>query len=188
MEIAASVRATGQTPLTGQAPVTSSLSGHLTAQTPVTPSLSDPPGLPLPSSQYNIKLTNSNLLSLLPKLSIVGTSHQMYRTLIDRIYSKLCKQPFLKSSSGKLCAPFQLLAVHQLAFNPNLYIPEDILFACTGKRYVDPLELMLDDELMGSLHITHFDCDTILTCVESTMRDGSLSISTLAGMLLALDR
>lgn len=145
--------------------------------------------LPLPSHLHDICLTTENLLSLLPRKSSLEKTQEMYRNLIDRIYTKLSHQPFISSSTGIQCSPSQLVAVHHLTFNPSTYISEEILFACTGKRYINPLELTLDDEMSELLHITPFDSDIVLSCVTGMLgKDGYLSNTALAGILLALDR
>ena len=143
--------------------------------------------LPLPSSKYEVKMSIEDLISLLPKIPRSEKTRGVYNNLIDRIYSKLCDKPIFKSISGVYCAPSKLVAISYLSptFDPTLYLSEEVLFNCTGKRYMDR-NFVLDDELMKALRIDTFGSGTVLKCIEMKLSAKSLSVKDTAGMLLAL--
>ena len=173
MEIAASVRASVQSIQSVQG-----VSNDVTAVSS--------PALPLPASDYSIRLTATDLLSLLPKTSPLGK----YKELTQTIYSKLKRERFLKSSSGLFCMPSQLMVVPFRNLNPSEYISEDLLFECTGKMYLDPTDpiaLELGEELIANLGIASFDYVVIVTCIECKLKSNTLSVGDLSGMLLALE-
>ena len=143
--------------------------------------------LPLPSFEYEVKLSFEDLLSLLPKVPRTEKTRGIYTVLIDRIYSKLCDRPIFKSMSGIYFAPSKLIAISHLSpsFDPTMYLSEEMLFNCTGKRYMDR-DIVLDDELMKSLRIDSFDSSTVLKCIEVKLSLKTLSLRDTAGMLLVL--
>lgn len=145
--------------------------------------------LPLPSVDHKIHLSAKDLISLLPNLSGTEGTKSMYNILRDRIYSKLSDRPILKSISGAYCAPSKLVALNSLSlsFDPTQFISEDVLYGCTGKRYMDN-DLALDPGTLKALRIDYFDCDTVFKCIEMKLSNGSLSVKDLSGMLLALHR
>lgn len=140
-----------------------------------------------PTPEHRIALTSDNLKSLLPRKSL-NTAVPMYVELISNMYVKLSREPFLRCSSGSSWPSSQLVSTQHLSFDPTSFISEDTLFACTGKRYINSSEMALDDELMTQLRIVPFSTDIISSCVEALAKTASISLPSLAGLLLALEK
>ena len=147
-------------------------------------------GLPCPFSQHDVTLTFNNILSLMPKLSSVETTNELFKAPIQSIYAKLKKVPFLRSSAGTPWPSSQLIAVDCTSHNPAQFIPEDLLVKWTGKRYMADLKAPIDGEILDLLGIKSYSLDTVLSCVNALCdnKENDMCNTALAGVLLSLEK
>lgn len=147
-------------------------------------------GLPCPFPQHDVTLTFNNILSLMPKLSSVETTNELFRAPILSIYAKLKKIPFLRSSTGTPWPSSQLISVDCTSYNPAQLIPEDLLVKWTGKRYMADLKAPIDGEILDLLGIKSHSLDTVLSCVNALCenKENDICNTALAGVLLSLEK
>lgn len=126
--------------------------------------------LNLSSVGYSAKISERNILDLLPSLS---SSPQVYKSVVKSIYDRLQHVRLLRCRSSNMRSPSELFAVHHLSFDVAALVGEDLLFACFEKYFLlssnDYYDF--DDELTDALGLQKFTVDDVVKCLELFSND-----------------
>ena len=112
----------------------------------------------------SVQISITDILGLIPRSSQVPKA---YSCIANKVHRQLQDIAMIPDQGGTLRMPCEVISTHLLGFALSDYLSSDDVYALLGKHLIlGEVEHELDEELCHSLHITSFDIECVLQCLD----------------------